>query len=104
MSRVVLCGFGVAPCAGVPPPPVRPPPPPVPGIAAPVASAEDALPSTWYCAGGTAAEGGIADHRVEVLNPTGGEVAGRLTVHSGALDGSEAVEPPIARLFTVAPG
>lgn len=79
-------------------------PPPVPGVAGPVASARDALSSTWYCAGGTAADGGIADHRVVVVNPTGDEVAGRLTVHPGSLDGAEVAELPTARPFTVPAG
>jgi hypothetical protein len=60
-------------------------PRPIPGLAAPVAGADDAVASTWYCAGGTAQDQGAADHKVVVANPTGHEVTGLLTVYPGQL-------------------
>ncbi|HEX6423716.1 MAG TPA: DUF5719 family protein [Acidimicrobiales bacterium] len=41
--------------------------------------------STWYCAAGTADDGGMADHSVTIVNPGPGEVAATLTVHAGAV-------------------
>lgn len=55
------------------------------GVDMPAVPADDVLASTWYCAAGTAAEGGMADHRVVVLNPGDAEVAGTLTVHAGSV-------------------
>ncbi|MFL6205824.1 MAG: DUF5719 family protein [Acidimicrobiales bacterium] len=38
--------------------------------AMPAAAPEGSLSSTWYCAGGTASDDGIADHVVLIANPT----------------------------------
>lgn len=45
----------------------------------PVADASDVLASTWYCAGGTAVEGGAANLTVVVANAEETEVRGTLT-------------------------
>ena len=45
---------------------------------APVGADEDAVASTWYCAGGTAGAGGAADHLVVVTNVGGTPVSGRV--------------------------
>jgi hypothetical protein len=45
----------------------------------PVASAPDALASTWYCAAGTAEEGGAANQTVIVYNPTDRPTTGTIT-------------------------
>jgi len=47
---------------------------------APVATADDASSSTWYCVAGTAAKGGAADHRVVVANPTDRAAEGRMEI------------------------
>ena len=47
--------------------------------AMPVAAPADALSSVWYCAGGTASKGGIADHVVVISNPTARRVTGSVT-------------------------
>ena len=46
----------------------------------PVASATDALSSSWYCAGGSAQSGGPANATVTVANPTGRQVTVAVTV------------------------
>lgn len=50
-----------------------------PGDLAPVAPDDDAS-STWFCAGGTAVEGGAADHVVTVSNPGDRPVRGTIQV------------------------
>lgn len=76
-------------------------PDPVPGLAAPVARTE-ALSSTWYCAGGTAHDGGMADHTVVVANPTATELGGVLTMYPGRVQGRPPVDSvPVERPFTV---
>lgn len=47
---------------------------------APVATADDAGSSTWYCVAGTASKGGAADHTVVVANPTERTAEGRLEI------------------------
>jgi hypothetical protein len=54
---------------------------------APVAPASDSLGSTWYCAGGTAREGGSADHRVVIVNPGDADLTATLTAFGGGLAG-----------------
>jgi hypothetical protein len=55
-------------------------PRPAPLLAAsPVASGA----STWFCAAGTATDGGMADHTVVMLNPTERDLAAALTVFTG---------------------
>lgn len=58
----------------------------------PIASAPDALSSTWYCAGGTG-EGDepFANHIVDILNPTEERLQVTLTVFGGEI----APPPPI---------
>ncbi len=51
----------------------------------PIASAADALSSTWYCAGGTADEEAFADHVVAILNRTDATVTVRLTAYGGTV-------------------
>ncbi|HVM01067.1 MAG TPA: DUF5719 family protein [Acidimicrobiales bacterium] len=46
----------------------------------PTAAPPGALSSTWFCVGATAAPGGSADGVVFIANPTGGPVAGAVTV------------------------
>lgn len=46
----------------------------------PVAPPEDALSSTWYCAGGTAEADGRADTSIVVANATDGELTGTVTI------------------------
>jgi hypothetical protein len=46
----------------------------------PVAPPEDALSSTWYCAGGTADEDGDADTSIIVANATDRELTGSVTI------------------------
>jgi hypothetical protein len=46
----------------------------------PVAPPEDALSSTWYCAGGTAEADGRADTSIIVANATDAELAGSITI------------------------
>ena len=72
---------------------------------APVAPAPDALGSTWYCAGGTARDGGSADHRVIVVNPGDAAVTGTLTVYGGGLAGDPAAPDvePVAQPLEVPP-
>jgi hypothetical protein len=53
----------------------------------PIAAPEGSLSSTWYCAAGTAADGGLADHTVVVANPTDAAVTATVTVFPGTLDG-----------------
>ena len=50
---------------------------------APVANTEESLGSTWFCAGGTAEDGGIADHVVRAANPTDDDRTGTVTVFPG---------------------
>jgi hypothetical protein len=45
----------------------------------PVASTPDALASTWYCAAGTAEDGGAANQTVIVYNPTDRPTSGTIT-------------------------
>jgi hypothetical protein len=52
--------------------------------------------STWYCAAGTASNGGSADHVVVVANPTGQVRRAIVTVVSGGLTGSG--QPAAARV------
>jgi hypothetical protein len=71
----------------------------VAGVAMPAANPESTLSSTWYCAGGTASEGGLADHVLIIANPT--EVPRTATVT--ALPGPvlpEAPDPPAADATT----
>ena len=70
-------------------------PRPVAGLTAP-AVRPAAAGATWYCAGGTAQDGGLADHRVIVANPTDGEATGTLTVFPGRLELAGTTTEPAA--------
>jgi len=54
-----------------------------PGVQMPAVPASDVLAATWYCAAGTAEEGGSADHTVVVFNPGDDDVTGTISVHGG---------------------
>ena len=63
------------------------------GVAAmPVAAGDGALGSTWYCAGGTAADDGFADHVVMISNPSDDTVTGTLTAYPTDVDAELVVE------------
>jgi hypothetical protein len=47
----------------------------------PVAAPADALGSTWHCAGGTASDGGFADHTLLAVNPSDEDLTGTITVY-----------------------
>jgi hypothetical protein len=55
------------------------------GVAMPAANPPGALSSTWYCAGGTSAEDGVADHTVIIQNPLDEDADVTLTVIGGAI-------------------
>jgi hypothetical protein len=55
------------------------------GVAMPAANPAGTLSSTWYCAGGTATDDGIADHVILIENPTDEDRSGVLTVLTGAI-------------------
>ena len=60
---------------------------------APVTGPETALSSTWFCAGGTATDDGVADHTVVVANPSDEPVTAVVTAYPGTLAGAtEAAE------------
>lgn len=61
-----------------------------PDVLASLAPAPSSLGSTWYCAGGTARDGGSADHRVVVVNPGEVAVEATLTVYAGGLANDDA--------------
>jgi hypothetical protein len=65
----------------------------------PVAAPEGSLSSTWFCAGGTGNEDGIADHTVVVANPTGEAVTATVTAFPGTLD----TDPNAAQVAQQAP-
>jgi hypothetical protein len=50
---------------------------------APVAAPTSSLSSTWYCAGGTAVEGGVADHTVVIANPSDEALHAVLSIYAG---------------------
>ncbi len=52
----------------------------------PVAAPADALTSTWFCAGGTASDDGVAEHTVVVANAAAEPVEAVVTVYPGTLD------------------
>jgi hypothetical protein len=84
------------------------PPEPVASLM-PTSAPADARSSTWYCTAGTAAEDGMADHTVVLMNPTGSAREATLTIHSGDMVGRVAVDrqgasPSSATSTTVDPG
>lgn len=64
------------------------------GVALPAARDEPSLSSTWYCAGGTAANPAddLADHVLLLANPTDRARRARVTVLSGVIAPAPAVE------------
>jgi hypothetical protein len=71
-------------------------------------SPEDAISSTWFCAGGTADASGNADHLVRVVNAGADDLAGTITVIPSRPDAAAEPEPdPVegddAATTTVAP-
>ena len=66
-------------------PVARPAPTVRAGLAIPAAAPEGTLTSTWYCAGGTASEGGIADHVVLMVNATDRPRQATVTALPGAV-------------------
>jgi hypothetical protein len=71
----------------------------------PVAAGADARASTWYCAGGTGVEGGVADHTVVVVNPTDEIVSGTIEVFGTEVldDVSPIYLEPIEEPIEIAP-
>lgn len=55
------------------------------GVAMPAARPGDALSSTWYCAGGSATEGGIADHVVLIANYSDAALTANVTPLAGTV-------------------
>jgi Family of unknown function (DUF5719) len=75
----------------------------------PVAAPEGSLSSTWFCAGGTGNDDGVADHTVVVANPAGQAVAAAVTVFPGTLDtdpnaAQVAQQPPAVQTLDVPAG
>jgi len=70
---------------------------------APRAPAAGSLGSTWFCAGGTARDGGFADHRVIVVNTGDRPVQAVLTAFGGGTVGDESAPDldPVARELEV---
>jgi hypothetical protein len=68
--------------------------------ATPGASADS---STWYCAAGTAEEGGFADHTVAIQNSSGAAVDATLTVFAGAVATDAAPEAAPVEAETATP-
>jgi len=65
------------------------------GVALPAARSEPSLSSTWFCAGGTAANpaDGFADHVLLLANPTDTARTARVTILSGAVAPAPAPAP-----------
>lgn len=55
------------------------------GVSVPAARTEPTLSSTWYCAGGTAAPDGFADHVLLLANPTDRARTATVTVLTGKI-------------------
>lgn len=55
------------------------------GVAIPAAAPSKNLTSTWYCAGGTATDDGLADHVLLLANPTDEARQATITVLPGAI-------------------
>ena len=90
------------------------PTPIVAGVAMPAATPPGTLSSTWYCAGGTASDGGFADHVIVIANPTDTPRRAVVTVLTGGFappplvpdttpDGSTTTTAPPATTTTVPP-
>lgn len=67
------------------------------GVAMPAARGEPTLSSTWYCAGGTGAEGSRAEHGIILANPTDRPRTATITALSGVIAPAPVIaEPPPA--------
>ena len=55
----------------------------VAGTAIPAAAPPGTLTSTWYCAGGSATKGGVADHVLLIANPTDEDATATVTAIAG---------------------
>jgi hypothetical protein len=55
------------------------------GVAIPAARPDSTLSSTWFCAGGTAAPGGFADHVLLISNPSDRVRTATITALTGAI-------------------
>ncbi len=66
------------------------------GVAIPAANSAETLSSTWYCAGGTATEGGFADHVLLLANPTAQDRTATVTVLTGDIASAPALPAPDA--------
>jgi hypothetical protein len=55
----------------------------VAGVALPASAPPGTLSSTWYCAGGSATAGGVADHLLLIANPTDEDRTATITVLAG---------------------
>ena len=53
-------------------------PPPAEELVMPIAPRADALSSSWYCAGGTAIDKGLANASVVIANPGTEQISGRV--------------------------
>mgnify|MGYP001234663275 CR=1 FL=1 len=88
-ALVVLAGLvagGLLLDAAEEPPASAPQDPPVvAGVAIPAATPPGTLTSTWYCAGGSATDGGIGDHVVLIANPTAEARRATVTVLPGVI-------------------
>jgi hypothetical protein len=100
---LALAGLGVADRGGRT---ARPAAAARPGLPMPVAYPSSSLRSTWFCAGGTAAEGGAADHTVVIANPAAHVRKATVTVFPAAADGAAdaaaiAATPPVVKVVDV---
>jgi len=64
----------------------------------PVASREQAVSSSFFCAGGTAAPNGAFDSTVVIANPNPAEITATVTVYPAAAPGDTAGQPAVAAL------
>ncbi len=61
------------------------------GVAMPATRPDPTLSSTWYCAGGTANEGGFGDHTLLIANPTDERRAVTITALTGEIAPAPAI-------------
>lgn len=66
------------------------------GTAIPAATPAGTLTSTWYCAGGTAEDDGMADHVLLIANPSDEPREATITVLTGGFAPAPAEPPPSA--------
>ncbi len=61
------------------------------GVAMPAARPEPTLSSTWYCAGGSAVQGGVGDHVLLMANPSDRRRTATVTILTGNIAPTPAV-------------